>query len=143
MKAMEEEVEEEAEEGEGKDEQQKHEEEEAFKKQCKTSPKKVGKKPSPQKLVEQEGNRSGSEAVEEADKKGATSEAKDKTGEGVKVKEAGVVDQDDILAGLGLTVLESNLDQIRGLTKVERVLSSGTSQHFQVEATAEEDKTFE
>jgi len=85
--AMEEEVEEEAEEGEGKDEQQKHEEEEAFKKQCKTSPKKVGKQPSPKKLAEKEENRSGSEAVEEADEKGATSEAKDKTGEGEKGEE--------------------------------------------------------
>ena len=86
--AMEEEVEEEAEEGEGKDEQQKHEEEEAFKKQCKTSPKKVGKKPSPQKLVEQEGNRSGSEAVEKADEKGPTSEANDRSVEGEKREEA-------------------------------------------------------
>ena len=80
-------MEEEAELGGDKDEQQKHEEEEAFKKQCKTSPKKVGKQPSPKKLAEKEENRSGSEAVEEADKKGATSEAKDKTGEGEKGEE--------------------------------------------------------
>lgn len=85
--AMEEEVEEEAELGGDKDEQQKHEEEEAFKKQCKTSPKKVGKQPSPKKLAEKEENRSGSEAVEEAEEKGPTSEAKDKTGEGEKGEE--------------------------------------------------------
>jgi len=85
--AMEEEVEEEAELGGDKDEQQKHEEEEAFKKQCKTSPKKVGKQPSPKKLAEKEENRSGSEAVEEAEEKGATSEANNKTGEGEKGEE--------------------------------------------------------
>ena len=77
-------MEEEAEEGGDKDEQQKHEEEEAFKKQCKTSPKKVEKEPSPKKLAEKEENRSGSEAVEEAEEKGPTSEAKDKIGEGEK-----------------------------------------------------------
>merc|ERR1719447_2750021 len=85
--AMEEEVENEVEEEDGdKDEQQKHEEEEAFKKQCKTSPKKAGRKQSP-KSAEKEGIRSGSEAVEDDDKKEPTSEAKDKTDEGEKGEE--------------------------------------------------------
>ena len=81
--AMEEEVEEEAgeEDGDNKDEQQKEEEEEAFKKQCKTSPKKVGKKSSPNISAEKERIGSGSEETGEDSEREPTLEAKDKTDE--------------------------------------------------------------
>ena len=81
--AMEEEVEEEAgeEDGDNKDEQQKEEEEEAFKKQCKTSPKKVGKKSSPNKSAEKERIGLGSEETGEDKEREPTVEAKDKTDE--------------------------------------------------------------
>merc|ERR1712032_460280 len=68
------------EDGDNKDEQQK-EEEEAFKKQCKTSAKKVGKKSSPNKSAEKERIGLGSEETGEDKEREPTVEAKDKTDE--------------------------------------------------------------
>merc|ERR1712192_220360 len=65
-------------------------EEEAFKKQCKTSPKKVGKKSSPNKSAEKDRMGSGSEETggEDTEKEPRTVEASDKkTGEDEKGEE--------------------------------------------------------
>ena len=83
--AMEEEAGEE--DGDNKDEQQKEEEEEAFKKQCKTSPKKVGRKLSPDKSAEKERTGTESEETGEEGEKEPTVEAKDKSGDCEKGEE--------------------------------------------------------